>query len=150
MNAYLERIRLIRPRRLLHPELVHAGERVRIRRFERVPAVQIVERPVLLGEEAGDAPRRRFGKFEADESQILRGEKRFDLGNCRAVLLYMKEQVAALTGGEKVVELGQPFQRRRHEILAAAADVGRARTVAACGDELARFDDRAASALAVE
>jgi hypothetical protein len=63
---------------LLHPELVHAGESIRILRLNLLPAIKIRQRPTGRGELRPVAQEEREVEFEADECQSILADEILD------------------------------------------------------------------------
>src|SRR6266850_6810756 len=76
--------------RLLHPELVHVDEGLRVLRLEQVPLIEVGHDLV-----AGEPPAviLRGLAAESDEGKIVFAEERLDLRNRQSMLLHMEKQV---------------------------------------------------------
>jgi hypothetical protein len=115
--------------------------------------IEIGHRPV--GRETRRIELRRTEiHLEAEERQPVRRKKLPDRRQGHAVLLHVKQQVAAFAGGEEVIEERHVAQRRAvrmgHHFRADRADIVEARSVSAFRDEGARRHDVTPRGLAVE
>src|SRR5262249_39059370 len=104
---------------LLHPELIHAGERLGPLRLEGVPSVEIAHE-VVATENAAILLQNPRRKFESNEPQIVLDEKRLDLRDRHSAFLDVKQQVATLAGAEEIARPGDAFQRRFQQVLSPA------------------------------
>src|SRR5439155_13282665 len=120
----------------LHPELVHASERVGLLAFQSIPTVEIAHQ-MITAEQAAIMLHEARRKFKTDEAQIVLGEEGFDLRNRQTMLLDVEQEIAALAGAEEIPGLGDAVKRRIQEVLPAAANVFHGRAVASVSDELA-------------
>src|SRR5438876_10328910 len=133
----------------LHPELVHASERVGFLAFQSMPTIEIAHQ-MITAEQAAimlHEPRR---KFKTDEAQIIPSEKGFDLRNRQTMLLDVEQEIAALAGAEKIPGLGNSLKGRVQEVLATAANIVHRAAVALLRDELARGGNVMPSELTIE
>src|SRR6516162_10253901 len=80
--------------RLQHPELIHLSERVRTTRFECMPIVERVERPIRGKSRAIGGCRAGVPEFEAEKGQSELGQDRCDLRQREAMLLDVEDEVA--------------------------------------------------------
>src|SRR5262249_20498269 len=124
----------------LHPELIHAGERVGPFGLERMPTIEVAHEtiapeniPIMLHD-----PRR---EFETDEFQIVLDDEGFDVRNRQPPLLDVEQQIAALAGAEEITGLGNGLKLRVQQVLPAAAGIVRRRAVALLENEVAGGDD---------
>src|SRR5439155_3273768 len=121
----------------LHPELIHASERVGLLPFQSIPTIEVAHQ-MITAEQAAimlHEPRR---KFKTDEVQIVLGEEGFNLRNRQTMLLDVEQEIAALAGAEKIPGLGNSLKSRVQEVLATAANIVHRAAVALLRDELAR------------
>ncbi len=88
-------------RRRLHPEPVHRFECVRIVPLERIPVVEIGHRGIMRKARCVLARRCAVG-LHPNEMQVLLGEKSLDGGKRHAVLLRVKQEIAALARAVEV------------------------------------------------
>src|SRR4051812_17250262 len=96
--------------------------------------------------------RRLSGK--TDERDIALAQEAGDLRDSELMLLHMKQQIAALAGGEEVRIVGNVLQRRAvrasQQLLATAADVVGAAAVAALRNKRPRGPNVGARQYAIE
>src|SRR5262245_39758445 len=108
-------------RRLLYPEVIHAGQEIRIFHLEGLPQPEIARGRLnwVTGVEATQLLRLQR---EAEEVQIVVIEERLDIRKVERVRLDMEEQIAAAADAEEIAGLPeQPQlvgQLRSHQFLA--------------------------------
>src|SRR5690242_2020945 len=96
---------------LLDPELVHAGERVRVLILESGPTRKVAEGGIVRKPAAvcvGNVRR----DVKPDESQPLFVDETGNIGNRRVMLLDMEQEITAFTRGVVVAPFGD-FPVRR-------------------------------------
>src|SRR6478609_7195549 len=92
------------PSNLLHPELVHSRECVGEFRFNVMPTIKIGHRPAIVREQRAVFFQSVTIKSETEKSQFVFSEEGLDHRDRRAVLLHVKQQIAALAHAEIVVK----------------------------------------------
>src|SRR5262249_37863562 len=92
--------------------------------------------------------------LEANEIQASVGEKRLDLIECQAMLLYVENQIATFTGRIEIPESTQPLQIGTRSALSQISpepsNVIGCGSITASSNELTRLDNVPARKLAIE
>src|SRR5689334_5200236 len=107
---------------LLHPELIHAGKCIGMPRFNVVPAIEVGHRPTIVGEQCPVFLQSITVESKAEKSQFVFSEESLDRRNRRALLLHVKQEIAALAHAEVVVKSRETAQRRFKQLLPVATD----------------------------
>jgi hypothetical protein len=79
----------------LHPELVHAGERLRISQLEEVPKIEIDHRRDVREPDPESLGGRR-GNVKSEKFEIMVRKESHDDGNRQPMFLNVKQQIPAL------------------------------------------------------